>query len=123
MFEQAQVFASAARTANPTAAVVPVYPDAEAVELVITVTAIAATPSVVFNIDFPDADGTFATSAMVLASAAVVGTGTTRLRIGLNVATTANLSIAAALPSHIRVRPVHGDADSITYAVTAWFRG
>lgn len=123
MFEQASVFASAARTATPTAAVVAVPAEAEAIELVVTTTNVGVTPSVVFNVDFPDADGSFATSASVLASAAVVANGTTRLRIGLNVATTANLSIAAALPSAVRVRPVHGNGVTITYAVTAWFRG
>lgn len=120
MFDQGVAFASAARTATPTSVVVPIQPDATAIELVITCSAVTDTPSVVFNIDFPDGGGDWVS---VLASAAVTAAGTSRMRIGLSVASTANVSIPAALPSAVRVRPVHADADSITYSVAYWQRG
>lgn len=120
MFDQGVAFASAARTASPTAVVVPIAPDAHTLEVAIHVSAFALTPSVVFNIDFPDGEGGWVSR---LASAAVTGTGDPALRIGLSVANTANVSLPAALPSAVRIRPVHGDTDSITYSVSYWMRG
>lgn len=109
------IFASAARTATPTAA--RFSSSAQSLEIVIDVTAVTATPSVVFNIEREDAaSGKW---ILALASAAIVGVGTTRLLISPHLTAAAN-SIAKDFGSgNFRVSPVHGDADSITYSVGA----
>lgn len=109
-------FASTARTADPTPAVINTNRVKE-VQIVIDVTAIAATPSVVFNVDMIDnLSGKF---PVLLASAAIVATGTTVLQLGKGLPVTANVSANCPIPENIRIRPVHGDADSITYSVSA----
>ena len=111
----ATLFASAARTATPTPAVMTV--DGESLEVVIDVTAIAATPSVVFNIERrDDASGKW---ILLLASAALAAVATTRLRVTPHLAAVANQIATDIGGGVIRVRPVHGDADSITYTVGA----
>lgn len=117
-FESRVVFPSAARTASPTPEIFYVPDDAENLEVLIDASAIAATPSVVFNIDL-DIDGTWTS---FLASAAVVAVSTARMRIGPLMPTTANVSAPTVLPRAVRIRPIHGDADSITYSVTVWAR-
>ncbi|HUR55799.1 MAG TPA: hypothetical protein VMZ71_16800 [Gemmataceae bacterium] len=85
--------------------------------VVIDVTAITATPSVVFTIQgYDPLSGKYYT---ILASAAIVGTGTVVLRVFPGAAAVANLVVNDVLPSHWRVIAVHGDADSITYTVSA----
>jgi hypothetical protein len=109
------LFASAARTATPTAA--QFSNKGQSLEVVIDVTAVTATPSVVFNLERQDQ----ASSKwfLILASAAIVGVGTTVLKVSPHLTGAAN-SIAKDLASgNMRVRPVHGDADSITYSVGA----
>lgn len=113
------VYASAARTTTP---------DTEELELpggvqkgyfVIDCTAITASPSVTFLIEGVDrASGKTWT---LLQSAAVVGTGTTVLRINDALTAAANTIAKDSLPPVIRVTATHGDADSITYSVGAHF--
>lgn len=107
------LFASAARTATPTPATF--NTECRAGFFFINVTAVTATPSVVFTISGVDpASGAIYT---ILASVAIVGTGLTVLRVGENM-TAANNTIAKdMLPQAMVVAPVHGDADSITYTV------
>ena len=90
---------------------------AQSLELVIDVTAITATPSVVFTLEREDtASGKWLT---VLASAAIVAVGTTRLLISPHLTAAAN-SIAKDFGSgNFRLSAAHGDADSITYSVGA----
>lgn len=107
-------FASAARTATPTAADI-VNVDGVGINVVIKVTAATATPSVVFTIY--DYDPVTGDERSVLASAAITGTGTTRLRVHPAFAPSANAVAADILGRNIRIRAVHADADSITYAV------
>ena len=108
------IFASEARTATVNGEL---YTNTEykGVDVVIDVTAVASTPSVVFTIQGHDiASGKYYT---ILASAAIVGTGTTVLRVypGL---TAANNTVANfALPRAWRVIATHADSDSITYSV------
>ncbi|HSE46749.1 MAG TPA: hypothetical protein VLA89_15615 [Gemmatimonadales bacterium] len=120
MFELISVFASAARTATPTAAVIQIPAEAMYVDIEIEATAINLTPSVVFNVEYQASSGAW---VVALASAAVTAVSTVLLRLGPDVATTANLSAPLVLPSNLRIRPVHGDADSITYSVVAKARG
>lgn len=113
--QQATAFASAARTATPTPAIVDVADDVATAEIVIAVTAITLTPSVVFNIEAQDDTGAW---YVLLASAAITAAGTTRLILGPGVVAAANVAVQAVLPRALRVRPVHADADSITYSVS-----
>ena len=110
------LLASAARTASNDTADQTNY-NGRGVHIVIDVTAIAATPSVVFTVQGKDAlSGKYYT---LLASAAIVGTGTTVLRIFPGATAAANLTANDILPRTWRVSIAHGDADSITYSVGA----
>lgn len=113
------IYESAARTATPTAVVVNAG-RAKELRLVIDVTAIAATPSVVFTVD--GIDSTSGKFFNIITSAAVTGTGTTVLTVALGVTVAANVAVSAPLPQTFRVVATHGDADSITYTVTAHLR-
>ncbi len=110
------VFASAARTETPTPASLTNY-NGRSLIVVINVTAIAATPSVVFNVY--GVDSISGTKYLMLASAAVVATGTTVLRIGPDIAAVANLAAIYPVPRSISIDPVHADGDSITYSVSS----
>jgi len=111
-------YLSTARTATPTANVLYAR-GATGIKVTIIVTAITASPSVVFSIQGYDAaSGTW---IALLSSAAVVGAGTTTLTISPNVATSANVSLNAFIPDTLKVVATHADADSITYSVgLAW---
>lgn len=82
---------------------------------VIDVTAIAATPSVVFTIQ--GKDSVSSKYFTILASAAIVGTGTTVLRVYPGLTAAANVTANDVLPRTWRIDATHADADSITYSV------
>lgn len=105
---------SEARTATPTAYTLYAR-GATGLAVVIDVTAIAATPSVVVTIEGYNAGSQ--TWTTILTSAAIVGTGTTRLVVAPGVATVANVSLNSVIPDTLRVVCTHADADSITYSV------
>jgi hypothetical protein len=119
MAKHVSVYASAARTATPTAATVPVG-HYSALHLVIDVTAAAATPSVVCTVDgYDPVSGKYYN---LLTSAALTESGapyTRVLKIGRGLPVTANLSANDVLPSTLRVTMTHADGDSITYSVAA----
>ena len=110
------ILASAARTATPSK-VDQTNAAARGVIVVIDVTAITATPSVVFTIQGKDPlSGKY---YAILASAAIVATGTTVLRVYPGLTAAANLVASDLLPRTWAVDAVHGDADSITYTCAA----
>lgn len=113
------VYASAARTATPTAVNINTG-RAKELRIVIDATAITATPSVVCTVD--GADSTSGKFFNIITSAAIVAVGTTVLTVALGVTPAANVAVSAPLPQIIRVTMTHGDADSITYTVTAHLR-
>lgn len=119
MAKHVSVYASAARTATPTAVTVPAgrY---NWLHLVIDVTAVTSTPSVVCTIDALDTiSGKYYN---LLTSAALTESGapyTRVLKVGPGLPVTANLSANDVLPSTIRVTMTHADSDSITYSVGA----
>lgn len=119
MAKHVTVYASAARTATPTAVTVPTgrY---KSLHLVIDVTAIASTPSVVCTVDALDpVSGKYYN---LLTSAALTESGVPYVRVlkvGPGLPVTANVSANDALPSTIRVTMTHADSDSITYSVAA----
>jgi hypothetical protein len=110
------VFASAERTATPTAVDI-INPAGVGLVIVIDVTAASATPSVVFTI-FGVTGGVEYT---ILASAAKTGTGQTVLRVHPLLTASANLIAKDVAPRTVRVKAVHADADPITYSVTYSF--
>lgn len=110
------IFASAARTATPTAVDLQVS-HASGITLVIDTTAINLTPSVVFTV--LGLDPISGKTWTLLASAAVTAVSTVVLDIWPGATAAANLAANKRLPQSIRVTAVHADADSITYSVTA----
>ena len=117
MAKHVAAYASAARTATPTAVSVPVgrYQYAH---IITSVTAATATPSVVMTIDALDTvSGSYYN---LLTSAAFTESGVPflrELRIGPALPVTANVSANNILPSTIRITMTHADTDSITYSV------
>ncbi len=113
------VFASAAR-----AVVSPAYNSADlsnlgakGVIVTIDVTAITASPSVVFTLEYKD---TLSGKYVVFGtSAAIVGTGTTSLLAYPGATAAANTIFNRGVPAVWRVTATHGDTDSITYSVSA----
>ena len=107
------LFASAARTATPTPATFTA--EAESVEVIVDITAVTATPAVTFHVERQDpASGKWIT---LLSSAALAVVATTRLRVSPHMAAVANSVANDLAGGTMRVRPVHGDADSATYTV------
>lgn len=110
------VFSSAARTGTPTPFDGVNY-NAVGLHLVIDCTSVTSSPSVTFTIQGGDAvSGKYYT---VLASAAIVGTGTTILRVYPGLTAAGNLVASDILPRTWRVIATHGNSDSITYSVGA----
>lgn len=118
MAQHANVFPSVARTASTNS------PDIRndlgtGLVLAINVSAVSATPSVVFTIEGKDiASGKYYT---ILASAAQTGVTTNPLilRVHPQLTAAANTVAKDMLPAVWRVSATHADADSITYTVSA----
>lgn len=110
------ILASAARTATNSSATFK-NPNHRAAHFIVDVTAIAATPSVVFSIEaFDVASGTF---YPILESPAITSVGTTVLKVGIGFTPIPNLTANNLIPFSYRVTATHADADSITYSVGA----
>jgi len=106
------VITSAARTATHTAS----FACGQTGGLfVIDVTAVTATPSVVFTIkgEEPVSGNTWT----VLASAAITSTGTTVLRVHPSLTASANTIAKDMMPQSVLITATHADTDSITYSV------
>jgi len=112
------VFASAARTATSSVDWLGNM-SCKGIELFIDVTAVSATPSVVFTIE--NVDPLTGKSRVVLQSAAITGTGTTVLRVYPGITTSANVAVSDFIAPFGKIVATHADADSITYSVTANF--
>ena len=108
-----EIFPSAARTATASATLVT---DAMHGLFFINVTAVTATPSVVFTIYGLSPVGD--TAYTILASAAITGTGLTVLRVSPHLTAAANTIAKDILPAAVKVTAVHAGADSITYSMS-----
>ena len=112
------ILPSAARTATPT---IDQYTTEHGSPMggvfIIDCTAIAATPSVVFTILGYDPVST--KTWVILASAAVTAVSTTVLRVHPELTASANLIAKDLMPDYFTFTAVHGDADSITYSLSA----
>jgi hypothetical protein len=110
------IYASAARTATPTAVEFSTY-RARGLRIVFDVTAVTATPLLTLTIDGKD---NLSGKYFNLLTSAVIGTAvTTVFAIAPGITVAANLSAAAHLPDTCRLTVSHGDADSATYTVSA----
>lgn len=108
------LFASAARTATSSSAD-QTNDNGKGAQIVIDVTSVTSSPSVVFTVEGKDAlSGKYYT---LLTSAAITGTGTTRVTVYPGVTLAANVAVSQILPQHWRVTATHGNSDSITYTV------
>ena len=110
------ILASAARTTSPT---IPKRDNFEmsGVVIVVSSTSITSTPSVTVTILLYDPVSTATLS--LLASAAITSVATTTLTIFPGATASANVAANAHLPPVWYLTSVHGDADSITYSITA----
>lgn len=118
---QLTLYASAARTATPTAAEFNAQ-GAHGLHLVIDVTAVpGSAPSVVPTIDFhDDLSGKWIT---LLTGAAITGVGTTTLKIYPGVTVSANVAVSDVAHGHMRVVMTHGNANSVSYSASAHLVG
>jgi hypothetical protein len=107
------IYASAARTATPTA-VTKRVDRYRGLLLTVDVTAVTATPSVVVTIDGVTSSGAVYN---IITSAAITATGRTVLRVFPGATAAANVAVNDTLPQTLKVTLTHGDADSITYSV------
>jgi len=114
------LYASAARTATPTAAQFAAAGN-RGLHLAINVTAVTDTPSVVPTIDGYDAASN--TWYNLLTGNAITATGTTVLKIYPGIATVAGAAASDVIPQTVRLVMTHGDADSITYSAAAHLVG
>lgn len=111
------LYASAARTATPTAVTQTNYRAERGGHFVIKVTAVTATPSVTPTIEGYDA--TSDSWYTILTGAAITATGTTVLKVYPGIAVQANATASDILPQTWRLTMTHGDSDSITYTASA----
>lgn len=114
--QEVTVFSSAARTATSQSSDLTNY-YWRGIVLTIDVTAVTATPSVVFTIQGKSTLGS--DYYTILASAAITATGQTVLRVYPGLTASANLTVNDVLPAVWRVDATHADADSITFSVSA----
>jgi hypothetical protein len=111
--EYQSIFTSAARTATAESTIVC---NRSSGIFFINVTAVTATPSVVFTIS--GVDPISSATYTILQSAAITGTGLTVLRICTHLAAAANTIAKDLLPQALKITATHADADSITYSVS-----
>jgi hypothetical protein len=110
------VLASAPRTATPTPAVV-ACGYALGVHVVVDVTAIVTAPSITVVLELQDV--TSGKWYPLLTSAAITTVSTTVLRVYPGLVAAANLAANDVLTEALRVSVNHGNANSITYSVSA----
>lgn len=114
-YEDVVVYASAARTSDPTVAVLENTKGRYGMLVEIDVTAATSTPSTVFTIQGYINGNPYT----ILASAAIVGVGKTYLRVYPGLTAAANAVANDVLPDKWSIKAVHGNSNSQTYKVTA----
>lgn len=108
------VLPSAARTVDQTSAAL-YSRGAAGLIATMVVTADPASASVTLSIQAYDVPS--ATWVNLLTSAAITGTGTTRLTVSPQVATVANVSLNGVIPDTVRIFVDASNTDSFTYSV------
>jgi hypothetical protein len=114
------LYASASRTATPTATSVTTR-GRQRCHVVIDVTAASSTPSVVPSIEAYDTLS--ATWYPLLTGTAITTTGTTVLKVGPGMSPVTGACAADMLPGTIRLSMTHADADPITYTASIHLAG
>lgn len=110
------VLASAARTGTVNSSDLTNY-NGKGVVVTVDVTAIVSSPSITVDIKYKDTlSGKYVS---LLTSAAIIATGTTKLVVYPGVTVAANVAASHPLPRVWRVEVTHGNANSITYSVSA----
>jgi hypothetical protein len=109
-------YESTSRTATPTAVTHVNSGNFNAVQIFVSCTVDGAAASIVFNFDTWNSKTN--TWVEVLESAAVADVGETVYQIGGVGAAVTNVATVVHPGRKIRIRPVHADADAITYSVT-----
>lgn len=116
---QRELYASAARTATPTAVTFYNEGNFNALQIFVSATASSSTPSVVVTID------TWNSKAdkwvTLLTGAAITGVSENIYQVGGAGQNVSNLVDVRHPGKRIRVTLTHGDSDSITYSVAASF--
>jgi hypothetical protein len=107
------VYASAARTATPTAVTVGLGKFRGCV-VIIDTTAAGASPSTV-----PKIEGVASNGAVypLLTGAAITGTGQVALKVYPGITAATNVAVSDATPEQVKVTMTHGNATSHTYSV------
>lgn len=113
------VFASAARTATPTAVTIDVDNYQELV-LFIDCTVDPAAASVLVTVE--QINPISGTKSDLLVASALASVSQQVLYIGPSIIDEANVAANAVLGTRLSIKAVHTDADSITYSVTAVLR-
>ncbi|MBA3760130.1 MAG: hypothetical protein H0X07_06310 [Gemmatimonadales bacterium] len=111
---EGSLFATAARTATPTAANLTNF-NGRAILVILDVTAITATPLLTLTISGVDI---VSGKVYALLTSAVIGAvSTTVFKVGPGLTAAANLVANEYLPRALQFSVSHGDADSATYSV------
>jgi hypothetical protein len=112
--KQVTVYASAARTATPTAVTIPTGRYRSLI-LILDCTVDPAAASITPKIEGVVGGKTYT----LLTGAAFASVSTVALTVGPGLPATANVSANNVLPDTIKVTMTHADSDSITYSVVA----
>lgn len=111
-----QIYASAARTATPTAVEVNTR---RFRSMVVVLDATVHAVSAALTVTLARKDNTSGKYIDILTSASITTVSTNTIRIGLGLPATANVSANEPLPNVVRITVTHGNANSVTYTVSA----
>lgn len=110
------VYTSAARTTTPTAVEINTR---RAKSLVIVLDATVHAVSAALTVTIARKDSLSGKYIDILTSASITTVSTNTIRVGLGCPVTANVSANEPLPNVVRVTVTHGNANSVTYTVSA----
>jgi len=111
-----QIYASAARTATPTAVEVNTR---RFRSMVVVLDATVHAVSAALTVTLARKDNASGKYIDILTSASITAVSTNTIRIGLGLPVTANVSANEPLPNVVRVTVTHGNANAVTYTVSA----
>lgn len=110
------IYASAVRTATPTAVEVNTR-RFKSIVVVLDATVHAVSAALTITIDRKDnASGKYIN---ILTSASITAVSTNTIRVGVGLPVTANVSANEPMPNVIRIGVTHGNANAVTYTVSA----
>jgi hypothetical protein len=110
------IYSSAARTATPTAIEVNTR---RFKTMVVVLDATVHAVSAALTVALARKDNASGKYIDILTSASITTVSTNTIRIGLALPATANVSANEPLPNVVRVTVTHGNANSVTYTVSA----